>query len=283
MIDVAALTKRFGRVLALDGIDLTIARGESVALWGPNGAGKSTILHCILGLVHHAGSIRVAGLDARRDGPEVRTRIGFIPQTPTFFGDLTVAETIAFSASLHGLDVDAALETAMRDRIPVDPTRRSGTLSGGERRRLALAVALVHRPDVLLLDEPLSDLDAGGRAGALDAFGAAREAGCTILFTSHHIDEVAAIADRVVTLDRGRVTGHTTPDRLATEVAVRTIRLTVEPTDHARVQGLMSDLGFAARANGHGVLIDLPPASIGSVVASLVGAGVPIQDIEVGP
>ncbi|MEZ6235162.1 MAG: ABC transporter ATP-binding protein [Phycisphaerales bacterium] len=207
MIRIEAVRKRFGRFVALDGVDLDIARGEAVALWGPNGAGKTTLLRCTLGLINFKGRITIDGLDIRRHGKAARRRLGYIPQESILPPDLRVSEAMALFAGLrraNGEEVDRLLALVELDAAR---SRRVADCSGGMRQRLSLALALLGEPPLLVLDEPTSNLDAAGRKAFLDLILELKRAGKTILFTSHRPDEVHMAADRIVTLENGRVVG----------------------------------------------------------------------------
>ncbi|MCA9288867.1 MAG: ABC transporter ATP-binding protein [Phycisphaerales bacterium] len=207
MIRIEAVRKRFGRFVALDGVDLDIARGEAVALWGPNGAGKTTLLRCTLGLINFKGRITIDGLDIRRRGKAARRRLGYIPQESILPPDLRVSEAMALFAGLRRAtrkDVDRLLALV---ELNGARSRRVADCSGGMRQRLSLALALLGEPPLLVLDEPTSNLDAAGRKAFLDLLLELKRAGKTILFTSHRPDEVRVAADRIVTLENGRVVG----------------------------------------------------------------------------
>jgi nitrous oxidase accessory protein len=203
MVEIAGLVKTFGGRPAVRDVDLTVYEGEAVALWGSNGAGKTTIIRCLLGLLSpQQGTLRVAGLDVRKDGPRARRFVGYVPQELRFHDDLTVYDTMRFHADLRGIrNLDIAprlaqvgLEGHFRHRV--------GELSGGLKQRLALALALLADPPVLLLDEPTSNLDRRGRAEFLALLSTLKSSGKTLLFSAHHLDEIRPLADRVVLLEQ---------------------------------------------------------------------------------
>ena len=207
MIRIGAVRRRFGRFTALDGVDLHIAPGEAVALWGPNGAGKTTLLRCVLGLIAFRGAITIDGLDVRRHGKSARRRLGYIPQESILPADLRVSEAMALFGGLRRAKPGAALDLLRLVELDHARAKRIGELSGGMRQRLSLALALLGDPPLLVLDEPTSNLDAAGRRAFLDLLLRLKHAGKTILFTSHRPEEVHHVADRIVTLENGRIVG----------------------------------------------------------------------------
>lgn len=204
-IVVRNLTKRFGSVTAIEDLSFTVRTGEALALWGPNGAGKSTILHCLLGLLQYDGTIELDGHDPRRYGKETRRLIGFVPQQIQIPDDFTVREALAFFARLKGVSVEAIPEVTRRLGLEEDARKSINTLSGGMKQRVALAIALLGDPPILLLDEPTSSLDAQSREDFLRLLLELKRSGKTLLFSSHRQDEIFAIADRVLVLEQGRL------------------------------------------------------------------------------
>jgi ABC-type multidrug transport system ATPase subunit len=205
MIQIADVRKRFGRARVLDGVDFDVLAGQSVALWGSNGAGKTTLIRCLLGLIDFDGAIRVAGLDVRRDGKRVRRLLGYVPQELAFYDDFRVIEAARYLARLRDADVSAC-EAALADLgLLAHARKRVRELSGGMKQRLALSVALLNDPPLLVLDEPTSNLDSAGRQSLMELLLQLKAAGKTILFISHRPEEVRGLADRVLTLEAGRV------------------------------------------------------------------------------
>lgn len=235
MIEARGLTKFFGDVGALEGVSFSIEPGESVALWGPNGAGKTTLLRAMLGLIPIQGEISVAGRSPFEDGQEVRRRIGFVPQEVAFEGGLGVDETLRFYSRLRRVGKGRVDELVADLGIETHLGKRVQELSGGLRQRLALAVALLADPPVLLLDEPTANLDAEARrdlVALLASLGTSR----TMVFTSHRFDEVLALADRLLWLDGGRLVRDGRPETLAKQfearIAVREFGLSSYDAQH---------------------------------------------------
>lgn len=213
MVELRGLVKYYGENRVLDGIDLELHPGQSVALWGKNGAGKTTLLKCLLGLVSCSGTVRVAGLDVGRAGPAARQYLGYVPQEVRLEEDWTVWESLRFFARLRRLPESRAAEELERSGLAPKAAERVGSLSGGMRQRLALAIALLADPPLLLLDEPSANLDATARAHFHDRLNELRVRGKTLLFTTHRADEAIALADRVLVLRRGRIEVDAEPDR----------------------------------------------------------------------
>lgn len=204
-ITVRGLTKRFGSLTAVEDLSFTVNPGEAVALWGPNGAGKSTVLHCILGVVRYDGRVEVGGHDPRRHGKAARRLIGFVPQQIQIPDDFTLFEALEFFARLKGAPLETLPRVMEQLGLEEHARKRVGALSGGMKQRLALAVALVGDPPILLLDEPTASLDAKTRAELLHVLAELKCSGKTLIFSSHRPDEILALADRVLVLEQGRL------------------------------------------------------------------------------
>ena len=213
-IEVSGLVKRYGALTAVDGLDLTVARGETLALLGPNGAGKTTTVECLEGYRRpDAGTVRVLGLDPVADARALAPRIGVMLQEGGLYPHVRPAEVLHTFAAFHDdpEDPDALLASLGLDEVR-DSRYRS--LSGGEKQRLALALALVGRPEVLFLDEPTAGLDPVARRTTWALLEERTRTGTTILLTTHLLDEAAAVADRVAIIDRGRLRLIGTPAEL---------------------------------------------------------------------
>jgi heme exporter protein A len=210
---VAGLRKRFGRTYAIDGVTLEIAPGAAVALFGANGAGKTTLLRlCATLLRPTAGSVSVFGMDASRDGASVRRRIGLLGHDSFLYADLSASENLLFYARLFGLDQPAARAAAMLERLDLVgwSQRPLRTLSRGLAQRCALARALLHQPELLLLDEPFSGLDLHASAGLHDVLAGAHRAGTTIVMSTHDLPQGLALCSSALVMRRGRVAFHGT-------------------------------------------------------------------------
>lgn len=209
MLTLKGVTKNFGTLRAVDGVSLTVRGGEVVGLLGPNGAGKSTTISMVTGLLRpDAGEIDVEGRGApsRR---EIRARLGVAPQTLALYDELTARENLIFFGSIFGLKGGSARRRADELLAEVGLGERGDdrvrTFSGGMRRRLNLAAALVHDPPIVLLDEPTAGVDPQSRNRILEQVRALRDRGCAVVYTTHYMEEAQRLCDRVAIIDQGRL------------------------------------------------------------------------------
>ena len=283
MIEVRNLTKRFGRFTAVDDLSFTVGAGEAVALWGANGAGKTTAVRCLLNLFPYEGEIVVDGLDARRNSKQVRRLIGFVPQELSFHDDMSVAETLIFYARLKkvadGFDFEPLLEQV---RLVPHVQKRVGELSGGLQQRLALAAALLSDPPILVLDEPTASLDIRSREEFLILLRKLKQDGKTMIFSSHHLEEVTALADRVLLLEGGRLVVDAPPDQLERRLGWETtLHLYLPEAGIGAAMERLESLGMLASHNGRGVRVQVAPGSKGKVLRALHEAGIEVDDFSV--
>jgi ABC-2 type transport system ATP-binding protein len=213
-IEVRDLRRTYGSTRAVDGISFSVAPGEIFALLGPNGAGKTTTVEILEGYrSRDAGEVRVLGFDPATGGRAYRERIGIVLQSAGFEEDFTVRELVRLQASLYPRrhDVEELIDLVeLTDKADV----RVKALSGGQRRRLDLALGLVGAPELLFLDEPTTGFDPAARHRAWDLIGRLRELGTTVLLTTHYLEEAQELADRVAVLRSGRLVALGTPDEL---------------------------------------------------------------------
>ncbi|MCC6559348.1 MAG: ABC transporter ATP-binding protein [Polyangiaceae bacterium] len=204
MIRARGLVVTLGGRRILDGVDLDVEKGESVALVGPNGAGKTTVLRCVLGLVRHEGTIEIGGIDAARDPVGARRLVGYMPQVPAFCED-KARGALAFAAALRGSPKDDIDRLLALVGLTAHADRDVRSFSTGMRQRLSLAAALLGDPPVLVLDEATASLDLAGQAEVVALLAKLHAGGTTILMSSHRAEELRALAGRAVMLDEGRV------------------------------------------------------------------------------
>ncbi len=206
-VQVSGLSKRFGATAALQDVSFDVGRGELFGLVGPDGAGKSTLFRVLTTLLlPDAGEARVLGLDVVRDLWQIRTRVGYMPGRFALYADLSVEENLQFFASVFGTSLAEGYDLIAPIYQQIEPfrTRRAGALSGGMKQKLALSCALVHRPELLLLDEPTTGVDAVSRREFWDLLDHLRASGLTIVASTPYMDE-AARCDRIALMQSGQV------------------------------------------------------------------------------
>jgi ABC-2 type transport system ATP-binding protein len=208
-VHVAKLSKRYGQVTAVADIELDVAAGETLALLGPNGAGKTTLLQLMAGVMRpDSGSVTLAGL-GEPSLPAVRRAIGFAPQGLAVYPQLSARENLRFFARLYGVaraELDARVQLGLElADLMGRADQRAGTFSGGMQRRLNLACAIVHRPKLLLLDEPTVGVDPHSRNHLLESVAELRGSGVALIYSTHLMDEADRLCDRVAVMDHGRL------------------------------------------------------------------------------
>lgn len=243
MISINGLSKRFRRSEVLRGVDLTIERGERIALIGANGAGKTTLIRCLLGEYTHEGTILVGGMSPRLERERVLAHVGFVPQLPPPL-KMPVSQLLKFSADLCDSDVGTMKQVAARLGLDTDRIARQPfvKLSGGQKQKLLISIALGRNADLLILDEPAANLDPEARHHLFQLL-AERQEHAVMLISSHRLDEVAALVNRVVEMEQGIVT---LDDRVADTVDMAsTLRCEVRLSrDEPAFAKAIADWGF---------------------------------------
>jgi ABC-2 type transport system ATP-binding protein len=272
-IEVERLVREFKDVRAVAGIDLRIEPGEIYGFLGPNGAGKSTTVHMLVTLLPPtSGTARVAGFDVVKQGPQVRAAIGAALQEAALDPFLTGREHVRLAAALHGMRGDTRKrridELLARVGLRYAADRKVRTYSGGMKRRLDLALALVHDPQILFLDEPTTGLDPQSRSALWEEVGRlAKDEGVTVFLTTQYLEEADVLADRVGIIDKGRIVAEGTPDDLKAEIGRPTVEVVPEqPEERRRLEGILARFGeetaarpgaAAVQVNGRGTLADV--------------------------
>lgn len=218
-IKIENLKKRFGKIIALDGLNLEIKKGEIFGLLGPNGAGKSTIINILSGLIDPTeGSAIVGGFDIAKDPLRVKEIIGVCPQHSSYYNYMTGRENIHLFGNLHGMQQSLIKERAsyLVEKIGLSEAadRKSGGYSGGMVRRINLAMALINNPDIAFLDEPTVAMDPQSRRATWEFIEDFRSNGKTVILTTHYIEEAEELADRVGIIDQGKLIALDTPRKL---------------------------------------------------------------------
>jgi ABC-2 type transport system ATP-binding protein len=289
-IEVRGLVRDFkGGIRAVDGIDLDVRPGEIYGFLGPNGAGKSTTVHVLTTLLPPSGgSARVAGFDVATQGPDVRRRIGAALQEAALDAFLTGREHFELQGGLHGLHraerAARAVELLERVGLTEAADRKVGGYSGGMKRRLDLALALVHRPSILFLDEPTTGLDPQSRSALWAEVGRlAKEDGVTVFLTTQYLEEADVLADRVGIIDRGRIVAEGTPAALKAEVGESTIEaVPADPARRATAGEVLARFGHPVAASPNAVAVRLPGGAdvIADVVRALDAEDVPLAQLQ---
>ncbi|UCG59946.1 MAG: ABC transporter ATP-binding protein [Phycisphaerales bacterium] len=277
MIEIINLCKSFGSVVAVDGLSITIRKGELFGLLGPNGAGKTTAVRNICGLLRaDAGSVQIAGKPPT--DLSVRKKIGLAPQNLALYMDLSAEENLTFLARLYGLSGSrlrqrtdwcldfAGLQPRRRDRVK--------TYSGGMQRRLNLAAALMHDPSILVLDEPTVGVDTQSRTAILESILTLRDRGCTILYTTHYMEEAQRLCDRVGIMDHGKLLALDTVGELIQAHGGKALIVLERGGNEERLTtddplDALSQLDWEDRPER----LRIEPASLESVFLNLTGRG----------
>ena len=281
MITVDHLSKQFGKIRAVDDASFEIAQGRAVALWGTNGAGKTTIIRCVLGVIHFQGSIRIDGHDIRRAGKKARGLIGYVPQELAFHEELRVGAAMRFCASLRRVSTARAVELLERVGLEGNERKRVRELSGGMKQRLALAMALISDPPIIILDEPTSNLDSAARADGIKLLKGLRESGKTLLFASHRPEEITELADEVIVLEKGRVIGRDNAGSFAERIARRHfLRLDVGADRMGDAFEALQAAGLDVSNNGHGLCVRTPASGKAEPIHVLSRASIEVRDFE---
>src|SRR5512138_3479125 len=283
VVTIRGVTKRFGAFTALEGVDLDIRAGEIFALLGPNGAGKTTLISIVAGLLRATtGEVRVLGRDVVRDYRFTRRAVGLVPQEINFDPFFTVEEALRIQAGYHGVrlseerlaEILAALDLAAKRET------MSRALSGGMKRRLLIGKALVHDPKVLFLDEPTAGVDVELRRSLWRYVRRLRDAGTTIVLTTHYLEEAEELADRIGVIDGGRLLVVEEKDVLLSRHGARTLRLSLgRPV--TTPPGALAALGARTLDGGKEIEIESgADGALGVAVSALAAAGVPVADLE---
>ena len=283
MIKVLDLTKKFGGFTAVDRLSFEVAPGEAVALWGPNGAGKTTVIRSLLGLYSAQGELRVNGWDVRRDGKKARAVVGYVPQELAFYGDLSARQTLLFYANLEGV-ATPSVETVLAEvGLSEHVDKPVAALSGGMKQRLALAIALLADPPLLMLDEPTSNLDAAARDEFIRLLLRQKAGGKTLLLTSHRLEEIEMLATRVLVLEDGQLKlVCDRPTELAEQLGMQLgLKLTIPEAMREGALRLLHAQGFVATNNGSALHVTVSPSTKTAPIRTLLAADIEINDFEV--
>ncbi|MCL4243771.1 MAG: ABC transporter ATP-binding protein [Candidatus Dadabacteria bacterium] len=277
MIEIKNVTKRFGKLTAVDSVSLSAREGEAVSLLGMNGAGKSTLLKCVLGLLDFTGDITVNGLSVRGGSKQAKALIGYLPQEPVFY-DMRAIDVVRFFGRIRRAGPGECVAALEKAGLSAHALKYASELSGGMRQRLSFAVALLSSPRFLLLDEPTSNLDAGGRTDFLRLIKEYKEKGNTVIFSSHRLGEVDYLADRAVVMRNGKIVFDGKPEKLRRVSGAGTkVSLRVSESDMMRAEEALARAGIKVSSrNGSGLVIDAEESGAAIPVTVLAARGVSV-------
>jgi ABC-2 type transport system ATP-binding protein len=271
------LSKSYGSVLALRGVDLEVRRGEIFGFLGPNGAGKTTTIRCLLDLIRPSGgTVRVLGLDPQAEPLAVRARVGYLPGELRLDDNLTAAGVLRLFNHLRGGRAEAGFIRQLADRLGLDLNTPIKNFSKGNKQKVGVVQALMHRPELLLLDEPTSGLDPLAQQEVLRLVGEARAGGATVFFSSHVLSEVQEVAERVAILRRGAVVELAATSTLI-DRAMRRVRVRFRQSLDTIVLKGLPGVKFLGRDDRGGVLLQVTGEMDGLIKAL---AAFPVIDFE---
>lgn len=282
MIQVTDITKNFGNLVAVDSVTLNVKEGEAVALIGANGAGKSTLIKCILGLLDYKGKIEIQTRDIKENPKASKSLVGYVPQDPLFY-DMKTADILHFFGSIRRVD-DKRINSLLKLVGLEDHKHKlSSELSGGMKQRLSFAIGLLSDPPVLILDEPTSNLDANARGDFLNLVKEHKDQGKTVLFSSHRLDEVYFLADRVVFMKSGRVILDEKPENLATSLGIKIkINMIIPEGSIDEAISILNKEGFGSvNRNGSGLSVEVEEGKRLVPFEKLMHYRIPIEDFTI--
>ncbi|MFG1868980.1 ATP-binding cassette domain-containing protein [Micromonospora arborensis] len=298
MIETRGLRKSFrsraGRetktVDAVRGVNLEVAEGEIFGFLGPNGAGKTTTLRMLATLIEpDGGDATIAGADLRKDPAEVRRRIGYVPQGGSTWDESTAREELVLHARMYGIGKADAQRRAIRALDAFQLTeyadRKCKTYSGGQRRRVEIALGIIHEPKIVFLDEPTTGLDPQSRAHMWDEIRRLRADGMTVFITTHYLDEADALCDRIAIMDNGELVAEGTPAELKREISGDVVLVGLDPTATEQATKALDGEPYvnkleAADEGGLRLYVDDGATAIPQVLRRLDHAGLELRSIE---
>jgi ABC-2 type transport system ATP-binding protein len=289
ILSINNLTKKFGDLTAVDNISLGIYEGEIYGLLGPNGAGKSTTINVLSGLLSmDKGTVEILGKDISKHSNEVKRNIGIVPQDLAIYEDLTAYENVNFFASLYGLKgselkdkVNQALEfVGLSDRAKKYPSE----FSGGMKRRLNIACAIAHRPKLIIMDEPTVGIDPQSRNHILQSVKKLNSLGCTIIYTSHYMEEVEEICTRIGIIDHGKVIAEGSKEELKAIITDKnTVSITVDSLSNLREEEIRNIGGvFSIEINDNVIKVNSSKevSNLDKLIIYFTSKGIGIKNVE---
>ena len=284
-IEVRGVTKSYGSVQALRGISLSVPQGELFGLLGPNGAGKSTLINVLTGLVRrNAGEVRIFGYDVERDYRITRSLLGAVPQELVYDHFFTVRQTLKIQSGYYGVTGNGPWIEELLERLELKEHEKKTIreLSGGMKRRLLVAKAMVHRPPLLILDEPTAGVDVALRRSLWDLVRQVHGAGTTVVLTTHYLDEAEELCQRVGIIHRGVFVALDRKEALMRHIHHRKVTLEFA-SPQSRLPRELSDLGGTLLEDGRSatLLVDRSNGSLQKLLSLLGSSGIPLADLQV--
>jgi ABC-type multidrug transport system ATPase subunit len=284
VLKVTSLSKSFGKLKALAGINLEIKDGSSILLLGPNGAGKTTLLRCVMGLLRFKGSITYHGLDVDRQGSRARALIGYVPQASAYHENLSVISDARLFASLKSVGKERVEENLKRFDLWQYKDKKIGALSSGMRQRLGVALALLSDPPLLIFDEPTTNLDIRNQVEFQSIIKQLSSEGKTLLIATH-LSGLDSQADRAIIMDSGKVIADDTPSKLMDRIGTRgefNVRPKVE--DFEKVRSLLEGLGVEAlKPSAPWLSFMVPGEKKAEIIDAISRGGYSLEDFVVEP
>jgi ABC-2 type transport system ATP-binding protein len=286
MIEVNDVRKSYGEVAALGGISFKVREGEIFGFLGPNGAGKTTAISIMSGLLlSDSGTVRVSGLDIRKDSRKIRRIQGVVPQEIALYEELTGRENLHFWGSLYGLSSKDVRSAAQRVLELVGLTERADdavrTYSGGMKRRINLCVGLIHRPRVLLLDEPTLGIDPQARLNILDIIKNEVSGGTTVIYTTHYLEEAESLCNRIAIIDHGRILAEGTLQELTELVGEEDIVMIAGNFSDEQVRPLLDNVKVEHLESGSLRVLVSDSSAIGQLLERFFSAGINVGDVSI--
>ena len=288
MISIKNLVKHYNNHRALDHINLNVGKGVILGLLGPNGAGKTTLVSILNGLIDfQEGEIEIFGLPLSQELKAIRRRSSFTPQSLALYDNLTVLENLRFFAGIQKIrgkalqhNIDYAVSVNRLDPLLA---HKAGILSGGQKRRLNIAIGLLNNPELLYFDEPTAGIDPESRTSILETIRSFKNDGKTVIYTSHYMPEIEKICDQVAILDQGRIIRHGLLEAMLHEEKADSVVIELRHSDEAQLQNLARKHGMVKVIDAATMMMDGPDATqLGAILAALEAEKIDVKQIRYG-